>query len=105
MNFPNVITALTKAQNNFDYVAYANCFSEDAVVFDEGKNHKGKKAIQQWIKQANEAYQTTMKPLEYSESKKVLKAEVAGNFPGSPLILSYHFTFQNGLIESLNITA
>lgn len=25
------------AQNQFDGVAYANCFSETAVVFDEGK--------------------------------------------------------------------
>lgn len=79
-------------------------FLENAIVFDEGKNHHGKKAIQQWIKKANETYQTTMKPLVYSETARVLKAEVAGNFPGSPVLLSYHFTFQNGLIESLKIT-
>ncbi|WP_305952316.1 hypothetical protein [Emticicia oligotrophica] len=45
-----------------------------------------------------------MKPLGYSETKEVLKAEVSGNFPGSPIVLSYHFTFQKGLIESLKIT-
>lgn len=104
MNLPNVIVDLTKAQNNFDSVAYANCFSENATVFDEGKNHNGKTEIQQWIKKANEEYQAVMKPVEYSAKEEVLKAEVSGNFPGSPIILSYHFTFQNGLIESLKIT-
>lgn len=104
MNLPNVIANLTKAQNNFDSVAYANCFSETAIVFDEGKNHNGKTEIQQWIKKANEEYQAIMKPLEYSETKEVLKAEVSGNFPGSPIVLSYHFNLRNGLIESLKIT-
>ena len=104
MNLPNVIVDLTKAQNNFDSVAYANCFSENATVFDEGKNHNGKTEIQQWIKKANEEYQAVMKPVEYSAKEEVLKAEVSGNFPGSPIVLSYHFTFQNGLIESLKIT-
>lgn len=105
MNLPDVLTALTEAQNNFDSMAYANCFSENAIVFDEGKNHKGKKEIQQWIKKANEAYQASMKPLEYAATEEILKAEIAGNFPGSPIVLSYHFTFQNGLIGSLKITA
>lgn len=104
MNLPNVIADLTKAQNNFDSVAYANCFTETAIVFDEGKNQTGKSEIQQWIKKANEEYQAVMKPVEYSETKEVLKAEVSGNFPESPIVLSYHFTFQNGLIESLKIT-
>ncbi|MDI9870665.1 nuclear transport factor 2 family protein [Flectobacillus roseus] len=104
MNLPNVIVDLTKAQNNFDSVAYANCFSENATVFDEGKNHNGKTEIQEWIKKANEEYQAVMKPVEYSAKEEVLKAEVSGNFPGSPIVLSYHFSFQNGLIESLKIT-
>lgn len=104
MNLPNIIADLTKAQNNFDSVAYANCFTETAVVFDEGKNHKGKTEIKNWIEKANDEYRAVMKPLAYSETKEVLKAEVSGNFPGSPIVLSYHFTFQNGLIHSLKIT-
>lgn len=104
MNLPNVLTDLAKAQNNFDSVAYADCFSETAIVFDEGKTHNGKTEIQQWIKKANEEYQAVMKPLEYAASEEILKAEVSGNFPGSPIVLSYHFKLQNGLIESLKIT-
>ncbi|MDR6562401.1 MULTISPECIES: nuclear transport factor 2 family protein [unclassified Arcicella] len=104
MNLPNVIADLTNAQNNFDSVAYANCFSETAIVFDEGQNHKGKKEIQQWIKKANEAYQAVMKPLEYASTDEILKAEVSGNFPGSPIVLAYHFKLKDGLIEYLKIT-
>lgn len=104
MNLPNVIADLAKAQNNFDSVAYANCFSETAIVFDEGKTHNGKTEIQQWIEKANSAYQAVMRPLEYSAIEEVLKAEVSGSFPGSPIVLSYYFKLQNGLIESLKIT-
>lgn len=104
MNLPNVITELTKAQNNFDSLAYANCFSETAVVFDEGKTHRGKSEIQKWIEKANAEYNAVMKPLVYSETDEILKAEVSGNFPGSPINLNYHFELKDGLIESLKIT-
>ncbi len=43
MNLPKVVQDLVTAQNNFDSAAYANCFSETAEVFDEGKTHRGKK--------------------------------------------------------------
>ena len=104
MNLPKVIIHLAQAQNNFDSHAYANCFSENAVVFDEGKTHNGKTEIQQWIEKANQDYKATMKTLEYSESDEILKAEVTGNFPGSPIVLAYHFKLKDGLIDSLKIT-
>jgi len=43
MNLPKVIAKLTEAQNNFDSVAYAACFTETAVVFDEGKKTQWEK--------------------------------------------------------------
>lgn len=103
MNLPKVITDLVKAQHNFDSIAYANCFTETAVVFDEGKKHQGKKKIKNWIEKANKEYQVTMKPLDYSETKQTLKAEISGTFPGSPLVLTYHYEFKNELIQSVEI--
>lgn len=103
MNLPKAIKDLEQAQNNFDSLAYANCFSETAVVLDEGKIHKGKTEIREWIEKANTEYQTVMKPLEYYEADEILKAEVSGNFPGSPVVLTYHFSLKKGLIESLKI--
>lgn len=104
MNLPKVVSDLVETQNSFDSVAYASCFSETAVVFDEGKTHNGRKEIEQWIEKANNDYQAVMKPLEYSENEEILKAEVSGNFPGSPIVLSYHLKLEDGLIQSLKIT-
>lgn len=103
MNLPKVVTELIRTQNNFDSHAYAKCFTETAVVFDEGKTHHGRKEIENWIEKANKEYKATMKPLEYSETDQTLKAEVSGSFPGSPITMTYHYEFQDGFIQSLKI--
>lgn len=104
MNLPNIITKLVEAQNNFDSHAYADCFNENAVVFDEGETHKGRKEIESWISKANDKYKAVMKPLEYNEKENVLSAEISGNFPGSPITLKYHLEINEDLIHSLKIT-
>lgn len=105
-NLPKVITDLVKAQNNSDSVAYANCFTETAIVFDEGKTHKGKAEIQHWIAEANEKYKTVMKPIGFEDRGKtnILTAEISGTFPGSPALLKYYLEIMDGLIQSLKIT-
>ncbi|MGE8427511.1 MAG: nuclear transport factor 2 family protein [Sphingobacterium sp.] len=104
MNLPNIISELLKAQNKFDSGAYANCFTEDAEVFDEGKHHKGKIEIRNWINKANSEYGATMTPLDFNESENILSAETAGTFPGSPVVLKYHFQLSNDRIKYLKIT-
>ncbi len=103
MNLPTVIADLVKAQNNFNSAAYADCFTETAIVFDEGKTHNGRKEIKNWIEKANREYQARMNPIEYSPTDETLKAEISGNFPGSPLVLTYQFEWEDGLIQSLKI--
>lgn len=97
------MTALVEAQNKLDSAAFSECFTESAIVFDEGKTYRGRKEIQNWIDKANKEFQTSMKPLEYSEAEKQLKAEIRGSFPGSPLVLTYQYDFDKGLIQSLKI--
>ncbi|MCH5716421.1 nuclear transport factor 2 family protein [Niabella hibiscisoli] len=106
MNLPNVIARLVATQNSFDSLGYAQCFSETAVVFDEGKTHQGRPAIEEWIADSNQRYRATMKPVGFEEkqTESILKAEVAGNFPGSPLVLSYHLVIVDKLIQSLKVT-
>ncbi|WP_116790735.1 nuclear transport factor 2 family protein [Flavobacterium psychrotrophum] len=106
MNLPKTVTNLVTTQNSFDSTAYANCFSETAVVFDEGKTHNGRKEIEHWIAEANERYKATMKPISFEEkeTESILKAEVSGNFDGSPIVLSYHLEIADELIQSLKIT-
>lgn len=105
MNLPEVIKDLVNAHNNFDSTAFANCFSETAIVFDEGKNYTGKKEIKTWIEKASKEYNALMKPVEFEgdAEKAGLKAEVSGNFPGSPLVLTYHLKFDGKHIQSLEI--
>lgn len=105
-NLPKVITDLIKAQNDFDSVAYANCFSETGVMFDEGKNHKGRVEIEQMIDESNKKYRSVMKPLEYTENStsSVLSAECSGTFDGSPIILKFHFKIADGQIQYLKVT-
>lgn len=104
MNLPRIIAELVKNQNKFDSAAYARCFTETALVFDEGKTHNGKAEIEQWIDKSNKEYNATMEPLDYDEKENMLSAEISGSFPGSPVILKFHFQFSNGLIQSLKIT-
>lgn len=106
MNLPKVITDLVDAQNRFDSIAYANCFSETAVVFDEGKTHSGRQEIQRWIDAANKKYRTVMQPLEYTENGTagILSAECSGTFQGSPIILKFHFDIVDEQIRHLKVT-
>lgn len=106
MNLPKVVADLVETQNNFDSVAYANCFSETAIVFDEGKTHNGRKEIEHWIAGSNERYKATMKPVAFEgkETESLLKAEISGDFAGSPIVLTYHLAIADELIQSLKIT-
>lgn len=107
MKLPKVISNLVAAQNRFDSTAYADCFSETAIVHDEGEFHKGKTAIAHWIAEANEKYQATMTAVDFKDNgaTAVLAAEVSGTFPGSPIVLKYQLEMSNDLIQSLKITS
>lgn len=106
MELPKVVVRLIEAQNSYDSKAYVQCFNALAIVHDEGKVHTGREEILQWIEHANEAYQSSMEPINYVESGSngVLTANVSGAFPGSPIVLKFHFAFNGGLIESLKVT-
>ena len=106
MNLPKVVEDLVQAQNNFDNIAYAACFSETGEMFDEGVLYKGRVAIEHLIAETNEKYRSVMKPLEYTANgtSGVLSAEVSGTFPGSPLVLKFHFDIIDGKIQYLKVT-
>ena len=106
MELPQVVAQFVEAQNTYDSRAYTECFTETAIVHDEGKTHAGKEEIQAWIEDANERYKSVMKQLQYDESGSdgVLTAEVLGTFPGSPLVLKFHLVLKDGLIDSLKVT-
>lgn len=106
MNLPEIINRLLQAQAHFDSRAYADCFSETAVVYDEDAMYEGKEQIRQWNKATNDKYRTVLEPVDFRQdgSKAVLTAKVSGTFDGSPVLLNHHFEIENRLIKSLEIT-
>lgn len=106
MKLPELVARFVDTQNTQDSKAYVACFTDTAIVHDEGKTHTGKQEIQAWIEHANEAYQTLMKPLDYEEtgSAGILTAELSGTFPGSPIVLKFHLGLKDNLIDSLKVT-
>ena len=106
MKSNKLVERFIETQNNFDSKSFVECFTDSAIVHDEGKTYQGKKEIQQWIEHSNETYKPFTKLLKYEESGSngVLTAEVSGTFPGSPGVLQFHMGLKNDLIDSLKTT-
>ena len=105
MKLPVVIDNYIRASNAHDVKSILSCFSEDAVVRDEGETLHGKKAIEGWIAKTIEKYKFQFKPLSVKsdDGDFVVAVEVAGSFDGSPVTLDYHFTIESDKISSLTI--
>jgi ketosteroid isomerase-like protein len=106
LKLPEVASDLLEAQKNYDSDAYASCFSETAVVFDEGNEYNGRKEIKAWIEDANQKYKTRKEAVKYSgtESAGLLTAKVSGDFDGSPVLLDYHLELADNKIARLEIS-
>ena len=106
MNLPKPIADLIAAQNEYDSKAYADNFSGDAIVYDEGKVYHGEEEIRQWNEMTNAKYHTKLEPLEISNKgeKSIVTVMVSGTFDGSPIPLKYHFEIKESKITSLRIT-
>ena len=106
MNLPKLIADLMAAQDKYDSNAFAENFSNDAIVHDEGKTYKGKKEIRQWNETTNARYKTKYQPLKISKKgdEIILTAKVSGTFDGSPITLKYNFQIKEAKITSLRIS-
>ena len=83
------------------------CFSEDAIVRDEGeKSRQGISAIREWAEEVSRKYRPTVEILDVAETdgRTIVTGRVSGNFPGSPIDLRYAFTFHGERIVGLEIS-
>jgi hypothetical protein len=86
-----------------DLLPYYAQFAEDALVEDEGRERRGIDAIRAW--------RGEVPPVEYSIKDVVpdgageaAHVDVKGDFPGSPVCLTFHFEFTtDGRIAVLTI--
>ena len=95
------------AADETDASSVARCFTENAVVIDERREHQGQHAIALWKTEATRKYQYTSEPLTVDRSggDVTVIARVTGEFPGSPIELRYCFALAGDKIAKLEITA
>ena len=104
LNLSKPIAAYFTADKG-DGEAVSQCFTENAVVEDEGHTHKGRAAIKDWKTDASAKYEYTSEPIacEEKDGKTVVTSHLVGNFPGSPVDLRFFFKVEGDKIASLEI--
>ena len=103
-DLPGPVAAYFAADKE-DGEAVARCFTEAAVVKDEGMTHRGREAIRKWKEEASTRYQYTSEPFacEQRDGAVVVTSRLTGNFPGSPVNLRFFFVLEGDQIASLEI--
>jgi hypothetical protein len=94
------------AANARDAERVANCFAEDAVVRDERREIRGRDAIRAWAEETGQKYNYRADVLGFQKDphRVNVRARLTGDFPGSPIELSYRFKLLDRWIERLEIS-
>jgi hypothetical protein len=102
---PPTIARFIVASNARDLEAAVDCFGEQAVVEDEGRTHRGIAEVRAWKQATEERFRYTIEPtgLEERHGRSLMRGILAGDFPGSPVDLTYDFRVVDDAIESLRI--
>ncbi|MGB9370268.1 MAG: nuclear transport factor 2 family protein [Xanthobacteraceae bacterium] len=105
IDLESAIDLYVKAENSGEVRLLADCFASNAVVRDEEHTYVGLASIQQWKAETKKKYSHTVEPLQvtHRDGRTILKAKLAGNFPGSPVTLNFSFVLEGGKIASLDI--
>ena len=103
MQFKPLLDSYFQAANNHDVAAMLDHFAEDVTVQDEGKEHHGREQIRHWLEETNASYNPRYVVQELSVMGDTAKVAVtaSGTFPGSPIRLTFNFTFAHDKIKSL----
>jgi len=59
---PKTVQTYVEAYNARNREAALACFSDDALVHDEAKDHRGRTAIAEWLGETLEKYQPLLSP-------------------------------------------
>ncbi len=99
------IATYFKISNGAQFAHVKDCFAPKAIVADENHTHTGHSAIEAWLRNARERYAYTSVPLRVVEDGGIttVTAMVSGDFPGSPLELTYSFRHDGKRISALEI--
>ena len=105
IDLPTPIAAYFATDKKGNAQGVSECFTQDAVVMDEGNTYTGRDAIRQWMANASTKYTYTVEPfsLTVEGGKTVVSSHLVGNFPGSPVDLRYFFILEGDKIAKLEI--
>lgn len=104
LNLSKPIAAYFAADQG-DGAAVSLCFTENAVVKDEGHTHTGIDEIVRWKTEASKKYAYTCQPISCKEEggRTVVTCTLTGNFPGSPADLRFFFELEGEKVAFLEI--
>ena len=105
VQLPDPIERYMQIANSGTAEAASECFAPDAIVRDEGQTYEGVAAIKNWMAATKKKYGHTITPLELAErdGQSILKARLAGSFPGSPITVNFNFVLAGDKIRALAI--
>jgi hypothetical protein len=105
LQLPIPIERYVQIANSGAPEAALECFAADAIVRDEGQSYEGVAAIKNWMTATKKKYHHTVTPLEFAErgGESILKARLAGSFPGSPITVNFRFVLAGDKIRALEI--
>lgn len=105
LSLPHAISLYFAISNGADIADVKRCFTADAVVIDEGKNHQGHAEIEAWQRAVQAAFDYSVEPIEViTEGERItVTSNVVGNFPGSPVVLKHAFVLLGDKINTLEI--
>lgn len=103
---PEIIADYFDADRKRSAEAVADCFTNAAVVMDDGNTYTGRDAIRQWKADSSTKYTYSMEPFSISTDgeRTTVFSHLAGDFPGSPVDLRYLFVLEGQKIAGLEIT-
>lgn len=81
-NLPKPIALYIEAENSGDVNLFDQCFTDNAVVFDENERHDGLTAIKEWKSETKRKYQHTVEPLSIvqKEGRTIVTNRLTENF-------------------------
>lgn len=103
---PAVITGYLAAHQARDLDPALACYTEDAVVTDEGRTHRGKREIRDWLAGAASQYTyttTLVAAHRVDDEHYVAVHHLEGDFPGGVADLRFRFTLAGDRIAGLVI--
>jgi len=105
ISLPRPIAEYVEANAQLDVEGMLEPFAADAVVLDNGQRFEGHAELRNLFNQVADLKAIfTPETVCHEEAQVMVEGPAHGDFEGSPIRFTYHFTLENGAIKALEIT-